>query len=424
MKNPDLLIVGGGASGLMAAGIAAEKGVKVVVLEKMDQVGRKLSITGKGRCNLTNNFGIQDFISKIEPDGRFLYSSMTNFSSNEVIELLTRIGIKVKLERGGRYFPENNSAPEVTKRLYNWCIKNNVRFINNFKVNRLLYKRGEVSGVQGIYQRKGIQEIESFMASRVILCTGGMSYPATGSDGDGHKILRQAGHSVSQCLPSLVPLEIDPQLTKDLATLELRNVRAELLDSGKVMQSEFGELTFIDTGISGPIILTLSRTIVGMLKSRSHVILRIDFKPGLSSEKLDKRLLRDLDERGREPINSILRGLMPKKLIPVCLRETKIAADLLGAEITAKQRRRLNRFMKEYQIRITGSRPFSEAIITKGGVSTGEFDQKTMESKKIKGLFVAGELFDLDGPTGGYNLQIAFTTAHAAANEVVKRIYP
>jgi len=417
---PDIIIVGAGAAGLMAAGLAAEQGNKVVVLEKMDQVGRKLSITGKGRCNLTHHCEVAEFVEQIQPDGRFLYSSLSNFGPDDLLGLLHRIGIQSKLERGGRYFPANNSAPEVTRRLHEWCIKNGVQFVMNFKVTKLLIGRDGIRGVQGIQRMKGMgfgkeQVVESMSCKQVLLCTGGLSYPATGSDGDGHRMLREVGVTVGACIPSLVPLEIDQQLSTLLRGLELRNIEAQILEFGKTIATEFGELHFIDTGLSGPIVLTLSRTVVALLQEGKALKIKIDFKPGLSTEKLDARLLRDLDDRGGEPLSSILRGLMPKKLITVCLQETRLAADTLGAQISAKERKRLHQFLKGYVIRIKGHRPFTEAIITKGGVSTSEINQKSMESMSIKGLYVAGELLDLDGPTGGYNLQIAFSTAYAAA---------
>lgn len=432
MEKYDLIIVGGGASGLLAAGIAAENGQKVLLLEKMSQLGRKLSITGKGRCNITNHAEVQDFIAKVEPDGRFLMSAFSAFYNNELIELLNRIGVKTKLERGGRYFPENNSAPDLTKKLIQWCEKTGVKIICNFKVDRLItYKTATNEGVL-IHKIKGVQgysiqkesklksvghlvDNTSYTGSRVLICTGGLSYPATGSDGDGYRMIRKVGHTVSSCMPCLVPLEIDNQLTKQLNGLELRNIRAVIRERGKLISSEFGELSFISTGLSGPIILTLSRSAIPLLNQKRSISIEIDFKPALDDEKLDKRLIRDFTDRGKEPVSSILRGLMPKKLIPICLQQTKMPKDHIGALVTAKERRKLHDFLKSFSIKINGYRPFSEAIITKGGVSLKEINQKTMESKLVSGLFIAGELLDVDGPTGGYNLQIAFSTAYSAA---------
>ena len=424
MDNIDLLIIGGGASGLMAAGLAAEKGLKVLVLEKMNQVGRKLSITGKGRCNLTNDSELQDFVEVVQPDGRFLYSSLSSFSNYDLLNLFARIGVEATLERGGRYFPVNNSAPEVTKKLHQWCLKKGVSFKMNFKVSKLLVTKGKMQGVQGNENIPGdskFQVVETIIANRVLLCTGGYSYPATGSNGDGHRMLKQIGHQISDCVPSLVPLEIDRKLTSQLIGLELKNINATIVEFGDVVAEEFGELHFINTGISGPIILTLSRTIVPLLKAGKSLKVKIDFKPGLSPDKLDARLARDLSDRGGETIASILRGLMLKKLIPVCLQETKLKADMLGAQITSVERKRLHKFLKEFVIRIKGYRPFSEAIITKGGVLTSEINQKTMESKVVEGLYIAGEILDLDGPTGGYNLQISFSTANAAAQDIISK---
>ncbi len=340
------------------------------------------------------------------------------------MDLFSRIGIRSKLERGGRYFPENNSAPDVTKKLYHWCLNNGVKFRTHFKVSKLLVTRGIIQGVQGIDGASSdlkYQLTETIVAENVLLCTGGYSYPATGSDGDGHKMLRDIGHKISDCMPSLVPLEIDRNLTADLAGLELRNVKATVLEFGNEVAEEFGELHFISTGLSGPIILSLSRTVVPLLREGKALKVIIDFKPALSPDKLDARLIRDLNDRGSEELSSILRGLMPKKLIPVCLRETKLAGNMMGAQLTAIERKRLHRFMKEFVIAIKGYRPFAEAIITKGGVLTSEINQKTMESKIVSGLFIAGEILDLDGPTGGYNLQLSFSTAHAAAQSIAAK---
>ncbi|MEA1878038.1 MAG: NAD(P)/FAD-dependent oxidoreductase [Bacteroidota bacterium] len=426
MINYDLIIVGAGASGLLAAGFAAESGLKVLLLDKMSQTGRKLSITGKGRCNLTNETELQDFIDQVNPDGRFLQSTFSRFYNHELIELLNRIGIQTKLERGGRYFPANDSAPDVTRKLKEWCERNNVAFIMNFRVNRIITRKTFKNGSE-VLNVKGVQgtipgESKSLIADRVLICTGGLSYPATGSDGDGHRMVKQIGHSVSHCLPSLVPLEIDRKLIRQLTGLELRNVRADVKERGKVLASEFGELSFINTGLSGPIILTLSRIVVPLLHQQRSICIVIDFKPALDSEKLDKRLIRDFTDRGKEPISSILRGLMPKKLVPVCLEQTRIPSDLMGALVSAKQRKKLLEFLKGFSIKLNGYRPFSEAIVTIGGVSVDEIHQKTMESKLVSGLYMAGELLDLDGPTGGFNLQIAFSTAWAAADTVIKEV--
>lgn len=439
MEKFDLIIVGGGASGLMAAGHAAEEGLKVLVLEKMSHPGRKLSITGKGRCNLTNETEAREFVEKVEPDGRFLLSAFSQFYNQELIELFSRIGIPTKLERGGRYFPENDSAPDVTKRLVQWCLSKKVVFVNNFCVNRIITAKNQkpdsqgykVKGVQGTsgpekwnrYSREGnVGESQSYNTDRVLVCTGGLSYPATGSDGDGYRILKQVGHTVSQCLPSLVPLVIDPAITKALEGLELRNVRVDIKERGKLIASEFGELYFMESGLSGPTILTLSRQVVPMLHQQRSLSAVIDFKPALDEEKLDNRLIRDFEERGKEPLSSILRGLIPMRLIPICLEHTHIKPDQLGALISAPERKKLLDFLKGFSIKITGYGPYSEAIVTKGGVDVKEVNQKSMESKLVSGLYLAGELLDLDGPTGGYNLQIAFSTAWAAAEAAIAEV--
>ncbi|MBT3244074.1 MAG: NAD(P)/FAD-dependent oxidoreductase [Bacteroidetes bacterium] len=438
MENYDAVIIGSGASGLLAAGYMAEAGLQVIVLEKMSQSGRKLSITGKGRCNITNDTETQDFIERVNPDGRFLLSSFSQFYNQELIDLFERIGIKTKLERGGRYFPANDSAPDVVKKMIEWCDRKGVIFKHDFRVNRIITTRKFIEGgsitsikaVQGTsiagqrikHKREVIVgESSSFSASFVLLCTGGLSYPATGSDGDGHRMLKQLGHSVSKCLPSLVPLEIDSRIVSSLTGLELRNVQASLQERGKTVSSEFGELHFIKTGLSGPIILTLSRIAVSLLHQQKSLSILIDFKPGLDGEKLNRRLIRDFTDRAKEPVSSILRGLMPKKLVSVCVASTGIHPNKPGSEVSAKDRKEIHTFLKAFSLKLTGYRPFSEAIITNGGLDVKEINQKTLESKKVAGLYIAGEILDLDGPTGGFNLQIAFSTAKAAAQAIISK---
>lgn len=411
MEKFDLIVVGGGAAGLFASGIASELGNKVLLLEKMNRTGRKLSITGKGRCNITNTAPMSEFINQIKPNGRFLRSSFNNYFSDDIISFFKDIGIKTVEERGGRVFPENGKAVEVTKALTKWCKNTGTHILSDCKVSDLIVEEKEIKGVKAFVNNN----TKFFLAEKVILATGGLSYPATGSTGDGYKMVKSYGHTINKCLPALVALESNFKYKKDLNGLELRNVKASLWIGDKKLAEDFGEMTFTEHGVSGPIILSLSRLAVQELNKGNIISMHIDLKPALDDKKLDNRLIRDMDNRGKETIYSILGGLLPKKMIKVCLNQTNIDSNKLGSQISGKDRKELRKWLKNLRIPITGHRPWQEAIITSGGIATNEINQKTMESKLVKGLYFAGEIIDLDAPTGGYNLQIAFSTAWTAA---------
>ncbi len=415
MQKYDTIIIGGGAAGLMAAGQSAELGAKVLVLERMNRPGRKLSITGKGRCNITNTAPLAEFIRQVQPNGRFLRSSFSNFFSDELIEFFNNIGVKTVTERGGRIFPESGKAVELVKSMVNWCKNKGVTIKTNFRVNSLITKDDCIVGVSGTFEENGKKELISFSANKVIIATGGVSYPATGSTGDGYELAKSAGHKINPVWPSLVPLETEGTKAKRLSGLELRNIKGTVWIDGKKAGEDFGELCFADFGITGPIVLSLSRLIVPALKENKEIVFSIDLKSALDDKKLDNRLLRDFNERGNVSFRNILNGLLPKLLIPVCIQDTKISADKFGHQITSNERKELRKWLKNFNLKVTSHRPFEEAIITVGGVNTNEVNQKTMESKLIKGLYFAGEILDLDAPTGGYNLQIAFSTAWTAA---------
>ena len=409
MHNYDTIIIGGGAAGLMAAGKSAELGKRVLVIEKMNRPGRKLSITGKGRCNITNTAPLNEFINQIKPNGRFLRSAFNHFFSNDVVSFFNELNVKTVEERGGRVFPESGKAVEVVKALVNWCIKKGVVIKTDCTAQDLIVENNEIKGVK---TNKG-----TFYTSKVIVTTGGLSYPATGSTGDGYRLAKSVGHSVNKCFPALVALESNFKYKRELAGLELRNVKASVWIDDKKLAEEFGEMSFTEHGISGAIILTLSKLVVNELNKNNNVKVHVDLKPALDDKKLDNRLIRDMDSRGKETIYSILGGLLPKQLIKVCLNQTNIDSNKLGNQISGNERKELRKWLKNLQIPITGHRPWEEAIITSGGVSTSEINQKTMESKLVEGLFFAGEIIDLDAPTGGYNLQIAFSTAWTAAQD-------
>ncbi len=414
MSQFDVIVVGGGAAGLIAAGHSAELGANVLLLEKMGRPGRKLGITGKGRCNITNTASIQEFISCVKPNGRFLQSAFSGFFSEELLNFINNIGIKTIIERGGRIFPESGKAVELVNALIKFCISKGVQIKGNAKVNSLIVEDKKIVGVSVTIKNLNKKNTLTFYGKTVIIATGGRSYPATGSTGDGYILARSAGHKIVPARPSLVPLETDENILKRLKGLELRNVRGTILIDNINVAEEFGDISFTDFCITGPIILTLSRDIVPALMLKKEVIICIDMKAALDHTKLDNRLLKEFDSQGSNNFRTILNKLLPKKLIPVCIDETGIDREKPGHQLTSNDRERLRNWLKEFKLRITGYRPFSEAIITAGGIDTNEIDQKTMASKIIKGLYFAGEVMDIDGPTGGYNLQIAFSTGWLA----------
>lgn len=412
MIKYDIIIIGGGAAGLTAAGISAEQGKKVLVLEKMHMPGRKLGITGKGRCNITNTAPLADFIKLVKPNGRFLRSSFSQFFSDELIRLFDQMGVQTVVERGGRVFPESGKAVEVVKSMVRWCKRQGAEIRTNVRVKELIIEDDQIAGIKAeTDQNKTI----SFETTKVIIATGGVSYPKTGSTGDGYQLAKAAGHTMNPIFPSLVPIETEGTKARKLSGLDLRNIQGTVWIDGKKASEEFGEMSFTDFGITGPIVLSQSRLIVQALNNKQDVIFSVDLKAALDDKKLDNRLIRDLDSKGNETFRNILNGLLPKMLIPSCIQYTKINADKLGHQINSKERKELRKWLKNFEFKVTGYRSFDEAIITAGGIETNEINQKTMESKFVKGLHFAGEVLDLDAPTGGYNLQIAFSTAVAAA---------
>jgi len=412
MSNFDVIVVGAGPGGLLAAGRAAEQGGKVLVLEKMRQEGRKLLITGKGRCNITNNAAITDFITHINPNGRFLRNAFSQFFSTDIIDLLHKQGLETTLERGGRYFPASNKSADVLQALLKWVNKLNVEIRCGHRVEKLFIENDAIQGIQANGQK--------FTASHVILATGGNSYPATGSNGEGYELARRVGHTIVKVRPALVPLETEGNVAQKLQGLTLKNIKTTVWVENKKTDEAFGEMIFTHFGLSGPIILTLSRIVVDELHKNNKVEITIDLKPALDEQKLDRRLLRDLNEHGKKKISNVFRYLLPKTMIPVFF-------DLLGLDpekechqISSKERKQIRYLLKNLRFRITNHRPFKEAIITAGGVSTKEISSKTMESKVVKGLYFAGEIINLDAETGGYNLQIAYSTGWLAGNSCMR----
>ncbi len=407
-----VVVVGGGAAGLMAAGIAREGGAEVILVEKMALPAKKLRITGKGRCNITNSAALPDFLEHFGTNGRFLRQVFQQFFSAELMAFFTEKGLALSQERGGRIFPRDQDASAVVEILLNWLDESGVRVVSGQRVCSLLI---DDSGVKGVRTAAG-----EFLADRVILATGGKSYPGTGSNGDGYRLAQQAGHSVTFVRPALVPLRTDTKAVVGLAGLNLRNVTARLFVAGRRRAQGFGEVNFIAKALSGPVILTFSEIAVQALVEKKPVAVHLDLKPALDEKKLDARLIRDLEKRRDELMEDVLRGVLPRPLVAHCLEATGIAASQSAGTLPAKKRKKVRNWLKDLRFEITGYGSWKEAIVTAGGVSLGEIDPKTMASKKIAGLYVVGELLDLHGDTGGFNLQSAFSTGWVAGKSAIQ----
>jgi hypothetical protein len=410
MTQRTVVVVGGGAAGLMAAGQAARSGARTLLLEKMKRPGLKLGLTGKGRCNITNVAEMDDFLTRFGPSGRFLRQAFARFFNQDLLTLCRDIGLDPVTERGGRVFFANAKATDVGYALLRWLNEEGVKIHRETAVDRLLIEQGRIVGVAAAGRR--------WSCDAVVLATGGASYPATGSTGDGYDLAQAVGHRLLPIRPALVPLETAGDTAGDtagrMAGLTLRNIRARLLIDGKKARDISGELTFAEYGLTGPVVLTLSGQAVDALRAGHRVEMAIDLKPALDEKKLDARLLRDLAARGKEPCASLLRGLLPREIVPVCLDQAQVPPERTGANVTARERRRLRLWLKDLRLPISGHRPLSEAIVTAGGVDTREIDPRTMESRLVRGLYLAGEVLDLQADTGGYNLQAAFSTGWLA----------
>lgn len=399
-----VIVIGAGAAGLIAAGTAAKTADKVVLIEKNDAVGRKLRITGKGRCNITNACDIEDMIGMYPVNGKFLYSALYTFTNDDITALLEEYGVKTKVERGNRVFPVSDDARDVVKALRKYALKKNVRLIKAEAVS-LLIDDGRIKGVRTNTGR--------ITGDRVIVCTGGASYPQTGSDGSGYSLARAAGHTIVKPSPSLVPLITEEKWVKDVMGLSLKNVEVTAYcANGKRIMSGFGEMLFTHFGVSGPLILSLSAHIKGIL--REGCTIKIDLKSALDEKTLDARILRDFEKQKNKHIINALDALLPKKLIPVVIGLAGLDPHRSVNEITRQERRRLGEVIKGLTLHITGFRPIAEAIVTSGGVKTSEINSSTMESRLISGLYFAGEIIDVDGYTGGFNLQCAWSTGYLA----------
>ena len=408
----NVIIIGGGPAGMIAGISAARNGDKVTIIEKMNSCGKKLLITGKGRCNITNSTDMNGFIENTPCNGRFLYSALNNFDNNDIIELLASGGVQTKEERGGRIFPVSDKAQDVLNALLKILKDLNAQILTNREVKKIIVNEGIVKGVE-------LNTQEKLNADKVILATGGKSYPVTGSTGDGYKLAKDLGHTITDIKPSLIPLISKNEECGKLQGLSLRNVEVKLKNNDKIIYQDFGEMLFTHYGVSGPVILSSSAHLiryknVDELLKNGNIKLEIDLKPALSEEKLDLRILRDFEEVKNKEFKNSLDKLLPQKLIPVVIEKTKINPYKRVNEITKEERMAIVKILKCFEITISGLRPIEEAIITSGGISTKEINPKTMESKIVKGLYFAGEIIDVDSYTGGFNLQIAWSTGYVA----------
>lgn len=433
-----IIVIGGGPAGMMAAIEASQnKENKVIIIEKMQSLGRKLLITGKGRCNITSSLPIEDFIKNTPGNGRFLYSCYQQFTNEDIIKFLNKEGLQVKEERGNRIFPVTDHSQDVLKCFTRKLKENNVEVLYNTRVKEILVNENYEEQAKKIneenvkkskkqskkYEVIGIKtENETILADSVILATGGKSYPLTGSTGDGYKLVEKFGHTITKIKPSLVPLEIyEKDICKELQGLSLRNIAIKItdLEKNKLLYDDFGEMLFTHFGVSGPTILSSSAHLVRYKnieeKCKNKIVeLSIDFKPALSEKKLEARILRDFEELKNKQFKNSLDKLLPQKLIPVIVEQSGISADKKVNEITKEERKTLVKILKDFKLKIKGTRTIDEAIVTSGGIKISEIDPKTMESKLVKNLYFAGEIIDVDSYTGGFNLQIAYSTGFVA----------
>ena len=409
-----VIVVGGGPAGMMAAITAAENGKEVLIIEKMPSFGKKLLITGKGRCNITSSLYMSEFIKNTPGNGKFLYSAFQNYTNKDIIEFLHRQGLEVKEERGNRVFPVTDKSSDVLDCFLKRMDELKIKYKLHTKVEKILVKENQVIAIR--------TDKEIIQTSNVILATGGKSYPLTGSTGDGYRIASELGHKIVKIKPSLVPLEVyEKEECKKMQGLSLRNVSIKLVDvnKNKTIYEDFGEMLFTHFGISGPIILSSSAHLVrykdidNLLKDKK-IVIKIDLKPALTDEQLDERILKDFKEFKNKQFKHSLDKLLPQKLIPVFIEKSEIEPEKRVNEITREERNKMVHLLKDFEITIKNFRPVEEAIITSGGIDTKEINPKTMESKLIKGLYFAGEIIDVDSYTGGFNLQIAYSTGYTA----------
>ncbi len=407
----DVIVIGGGAAGLMAAGTAAQRGLKVTLIERNDKLARKVAITGKGRCNVTNACPLlNDLIANVPVNGRFLYGAFSRFTTDDTMDFFEGLGVPLKIERGNRVFPVSDRALDIVDALNKFITVNGVKRKQG-RVTDLIIEDGALKGCC-------TEDGKEYFADNVVIATGGVSYPATGSTGDGYTLAKQAGHTITDLKPSLVPLECHEGWCTEAQGLSLRNVEIRIEDTKtyKEVYKDFGEMLFTHYGVSGPMILSASSHMRNMEKGR--YVIHIDFKPALSYEQLDKRIQRDLLECSNKNLFNTLALMLPRKMIPIAVKLSGLNGNTKSNQVTKDMRASLVDLLKDIRLTVTDFRPIDEAIVTSGGVSVSEIDPKTMESKILKGLYFAGEVIDVDAYTGGFNLQIAFSTGHLAGSNI------
>lgn len=407
-----VVVIGGGAAGLMAAVIAGREGAKVTLLEKMNFVGKKMGITGKGRCNITNASNMSEFIKNTPGNGKFLYGAYERFTNEDLLQLLHDAGLETKVERGGRVFPASDSALDVRNTFMKLMKHYGVDVHLEEPVKKILVADGVVTGV--------VTDKETYHANAVVIATGGKSYPATGSTGDGYILAAEVGHKITDIRPSLVPIVTEESWVKDLMGLSLRNVELSVVAKNKVQAKMFGEMMFTHFGITGPIVLSLSHTVGKLMRKKNIGVIGLDInlKPALSPETLDKRLQKDFDLYSKKQLLNGMKDLLPSRLIPLIIELAGIAPQKPINQISKEERQQIGYMLQHMPLTVKGLRPVEEAIVTAGGISLKEFNPKTMESKLVEGLYGAGEVLDIDAFTGGYNLQAAFSTGYVAAMHI------
>ncbi len=402
-----VVVIGGGAAGMMAALQASREGHQVILLEKNEKLGKKIYITGKGRCNVTNACEIEELFEHVVTNREFLYSGFYTFSNDAVMELFEELGCPLKIERGNRVFPVSDHSSDVISVLERALKRQNVTICLKTTVKKILVQDGQAVGVR-------LASEDTVKGDKIIVATGGMSYPSTGSTGDGYEFARKTGHHVTQIVPALVPFQIREDFCRELMGLSLRNIKAVMTSNGRKVYEDFGEMLFTHFGVSGPVILSASS--YAARYQGTELKLHMDLKPALTKEQLDQRILRDFKEVKNKAFKNSLSHLLPKKMIPVMIELSGIPEHKKVNEITRKEREKLLSLFKDFTLTIAGVRGFKEAIITQGGIDVKEINPGTMESKKIKGLYFAGEILDLDAVTGGFNLQIAWSTGYLAGS--------